>query len=199
MENSLFNSMKQTVKHWWVSLVNGLLAVILGIWCIATPDTTLVALTYLFIFAFLLSGVVEIVFSIANRNILADWGWSLACGIIDIIFGVLMLLLPLPIITVMLIYLIGFWILFRSVWMIGESIELKRMHVKGWGWFLAMAILSILFSFLFIISPVISGVLIVAFVSVAFLTYGIFRIYLALKLRSIHKEIKEIEGIEKDQ
>lgn len=185
------NQILQAVKHWWVSLLIGIFALILGIWCLVTPDITLVALTYVFICAFLISGIFEIIFSIANRNILNDWGWVLAGGIIDLLFGFILLSLPPAMITLMLIFMIGFWIMFRSIWMIGESVELKRLGVRDWGWFLALAILTLLFSFIFIISPAISSVFIVAYVSVAFIFYGVFRIYLGFKLRSIHKTIKE--------
>lgn len=169
----------------------GILAVILGIWSLVVPDVTLVALTYVFICTFIISGLFEISFSIANRNILNGWGWTLAGGIIDLLFGFILLLLPPAAIAMILIYFIGFWIMFRGVWMIGESFELKRLEVKGWGWFLVLAILTLIFSFVFIVSPLISSAFIVAFVSVAFLFYGVFRIYLGVKLRSVHKIIKE--------
>ncbi|MDR2039922.1 MAG: DUF308 domain-containing protein [Bacteroidales bacterium] len=191
MEN-LIHSVKQAVKYWWVSLLVGILALILGIWSIATPDVTLVALTYVFIFAFFISGILEIVFAISNREIHSGWGWTLASGIIDLLFGILLLALPLPLITTILIYFVGFWILFRSIWAIGDSVQLQRFGVKGWGWLLAFAILSIIFSFFFLISPMFGGVFIVAFVSVAFISYGIFRIYLSIKLRSLHKDVEKI-------
>ncbi len=194
MRSILLNSVKKEVKNWWISLLIGILALIVGIWCIVTPDTSLIALTYVFVFTLLISGIIEIIFAVSNRDILYDWGWSLAGGILDVIFGALLLLLPLPIKTIILIYCVGFWIMFRSIWMIGASIELRRMYVKDWGWFLAMAILGLIFSFIFIISPVFSGIFIVAFASVALLLYGVFRIYMAFKLRSIHKLIKEMES-----
>lgn len=191
MKDQFLQSVKQAVKHWWVSLLIGILAVILGIWSMVVPDVTLVALTYVFVCMFIISGLFEISFSIANRNILHGWGWTLAGGIIDLLFGFILLLLPPAAIAMILIYFVGFWIMFRGVWMIGESFELKRLQVKGWGWFLVLAILTLIFSFVFIVSPLISSVFIVAFVSVAFLFYGVFRIYLGVKLRSIHKMIEE--------
>lgn len=191
MKDQLLQSVRQAVKHWWVSMLIGILAVILGIWSLVVPDVTLVALTYVFICTFIISGLFEISFSIANRNILNGWGWTLAGGIIDLLFGFILLLLPPAAIAMILIYFIGFWIMFRGVWMIGESFELKRLEVKGWGWFLVLAILTLIFSFVFIVSPLISSAFIVAFVSVAFLFYGVFRIYLGVKLRSVHKIIKE--------
>ena len=196
MEGQIFKSVRDAVKYWWVSLLIGILAIVVGVWCIATPDTTFVALIYLFIFGFLFSGVLEIIFAVSNRNRLSDWGWSLASGIIEVVLGLLLMFLPMVSIGLILIYFVGFWILFRSVWMIAESFELKRLNIKGWGWFLGLGILVLIFSFIFILSPIFSGIFIVAFISAAFIVYGISRIYLAFQLRSIHKDVEKINNQE---
>ncbi len=191
MRNDLLDSMRQSAKYWWTSLVIGLLAVMLGIWCLATPDSTLVALTFVFVAVFLINGIIEIVFAVSNKDTLDGWGWTLAGGIIDLLFGIILIVLPLPVITVMLIYFVGFWILFRSIMGIGAAIELQRYKVDGWGWLLALAILSIIFSFIFLLSPVFSGIFIVVLVSVAFIIYGIFRIYFAFRLKAMNDRINK--------
>lgn len=193
MENQFLDSVKNAVKYWWSSLLLGILAIILGIWAVATPDVTLVTLSYLFVWAFFIGGILEIVFAVSNKNMLSGWGWTLSSGIIDILFSILLMAMPLPVITTIFIYVIGFWIMFRSMWTIGESVELQKLGVPGWGWMLALGILSVLFSILFIMSPIFSGAFIVVLVSIALIIYGIFRIYLSFKLKSIHKYIKKIE------
>lgn len=192
MEDQLLNTVKGAVKYWWVSLLGGILAIIVGIWCLFTPDATLVALTYLFVVAFLAGGIFEVIFAASNRNVLGGWGWTLAGGILEIILAIILMSLPLPVITLMLIYMVGFWIMFRSFWAIGEAFELQRMKVQGWGWFLTLAILSVLFSFIFLISPAFSGAFIVSFVGIALMIYGVFRIYLSTKLHSAHKYVKNM-------
>jgi len=192
MENQLFETVKDTVKNWWVSLLVGILAIIVGVWCLCSPDATLVALTMVFIIAFLIGGILEIVYAVSNAKIVAGWGWSLASGIIDILFALLLMILPTLLITTLLIYFVGFWILFRSIWAIGEATELQRFGVRGWGWLLALAILSVLLAFVFMISPLFGGIFIVAFVGVAFISFGIFRIYRAFLLKSLHKYIKKL-------
>ena len=193
MNSPFLNSVRNKVKNWWISLVIGILAIILGVWCIATPDSTLMALSYLFIIAFLVSGVFEIIFAVSNRNIFIGWGWSLASGICELLLGVLLLILPLPLITGMLVFLVGFWILFRSLWTIGEACLLQRMEVKGWGWLLALGILCVLFSFFFLASPLFSAMFIVIFVGIALIFYGIFRVYHGIGLRNLYKDIKDID------
>lgn len=193
MKTQLFNSIKRSVKYWWVSLLIGILAIIVGIWCLATPDSTLVALTLLFVISFFISGISDIVFAISNRDAIPGWGWTLTSGILEVLLGCLLLAMPLPSITVVLIYFVGFWVLFRSIWAIGEACHLQQLGVKGWGWLLALAILAVLFSFLYLLSPIFGGVFVIVLVSLGFVTYGAFRVLLAFRMRSINKELKEIE------
>lgn len=198
MKNGLiYETVKDAVRLWWVSLLVGLMAIILGIWTISTPDRTFVALIYVFILAFLIGGISEIIFAFANRKTLTGWGWSLASGIIDILFAILLMSIPVQIISLLLIYFVGFWIMFHAIWTIGEAAELQRFGVKGWGWLLVFGILSVIFSIMFIFSPMFGGVFIIAFISIALITYGIFRIYFAFMLKSMHKYIGKPELLEK--
>jgi len=188
MRTTLFY--KERPKYWWLSLLVGILAIIMGIWTLTTPDTTLVALTVFFIAAFFISGIMDIAYALSVRKISDSWGWALAGGILDIALGVLLLTFPLPVITTMLVYFIGFWILFRSILTLGQSIEFQRNGIKGWGWLLAFSILGILFSIFYMLSPIINGIFVVMLVSVALLSYGIFRIYYAFRLKSINDLLK---------
>lgn len=188
MKTNISNS--ERPKYWWLSLLVGIIAIIMGIWLLTTPDTTLVALTFFFVATFFISGIFDIAYAISNRKTSGSWGWALAGGIIDIILGVLLVSMPLPVITTILVYMVGFWILFRSVLALMQSISLQQIGIKGWGWMLALSILGILFSVIYMLSPVFNGIIVVLLVSMAFLTYGIFRICYAFELRSIHKFIK---------
>lgn len=193
MRNDLFYSARKAVKHWWVSVLIGLLAVALGIWCLMTPISTLVALTLVFAVTFFVSGLFEIIFAFANKKVLKGWGWTLVSGIIDLIFGLILIAMPVQIIAIVLTYFVGFWVMFQSIWAIGTAAELQRNGVKGWGWLMALAILGVIMAFVFIMSPAFTTGFIIALISISFISYGIFRIYLGIKLRSLHKELEEIE------
>lgn len=192
MKNDFFFSVKQAVKYWWVSPIVGIIAIILGFWCIANPGETLAVLGILFIAGFLASGIFEIIFAILNRSTLKGWGWTLASGIIDILFAFLLLAIPLSTIAVLL-FLVGFWIMFQSIWSISSSIELQRNGIKGWGWLLAFGILGLILSFILIVNPIFAAGFIIYLLALSLLCYGILRIYMGFKLRNIHKDIEEFE------
>ena len=198
MKNDYLNSVKNSVKYWWISLLIGALAIILGIWCIAAPATTLTLLSAFFIAGFFISGIFDIAFAITNRKSLKGWGWTLASGAISVIFAIVLLLTPLDTILV-LIFFAGFWVMFQSIWGIGVSISLEQHGVKGWGWVLALAILGVLLSIILITNPLFASAFIVAIFSITLIAYGILRIIYSFRLKSIYNEIEDFGNDDDDR
>lgn len=190
MEKHLLSSIEKVVKNWWVALILGIVGVVVGIWCLFTPIETFVAITILFVVAFFVGGISEIVFAISNRNVMRNWGWSLAMGIIDFIFAII-LISNMAVATIMICYLIAFWILIQSIWGIGMSLDLQQYKGIGWGWLLALSVLGILFSIMLLFQPAAAGLFAAYIIGFSFLSYGISRIYLAFRLKSIHKYLPE--------
>lgn len=144
----------------------------------------------IFIAVLVVAGIVNVFWAFANREWNDSWGWSLARGLLEILFGVWLLLMPLPLVTTMLIYVVGFWMLFHSVLGICEASELSGIGVRGWGWLLACNILSLICSFVFLAAPVYGGIFILAYAGVSFVLYGIFRIVLSFEWRRINRKIR---------
>ena len=88
----------------------------------------------------------EIIFSIANRYHMDNWGWSLAFGIITFIIGISLIAHPALSIRVLAFY-IGFIILFRSVSAISFAMDVKRYGNKNWSGLLALGVLGGIVSF----------------------------------------------------
>ena len=192
MKSNLFYSVKQAIKYWWIFPIIGLISILLSIWCIANPGETLILLSAFFIAGFIVSGLFEIVFALSNKNTINGWGWTLASGIIDILFGLLLWAIPLGTIAVLL-FLVGFWVMFQSIWSIGTAIELQRGGIRGWGWTLTFGILGLILAFILIVNPVFAAQFIVYLLALSLLFYGIMRIYLGFRLRNLHKELEDMD------
>lgn len=156
-----------------------------GIGCFVTPLGSLTALTIFFLVLLIVGGLFNIFFAATNRWNNALWGWSLARGIVELLFGIWLALIPLPFVTTILVYMIGLWMLFHSILGICESCAFSGGPVKGWGWLLACNILSLISAFLFLTLPAFGGAFLLAYVGLFFLFYGVFRIALAFHLRKI--------------
>lgn len=168
MLDSIIRLERKDIRYWWISLIVGLFSIAAGIGCFVTPGGSLALLTVLFVTTLLAGGILNILFATLNRKRIAYWSWSLARGIIEVLLGIWLILLPLPVVTTGLIFLVGFWMLFHSIIGIGESCELQQYDIKGWGWLLACNILSLIFSFVYLMSPVFGGLFVVFYLGFSF-------------------------------
>ena len=192
MVHEMIKKVKSTVKHWYIPLVVGLLFIGLGIWTMFSPAESYLALAILFIIAFIVGGLLDIIFAISNKDELDGWGWELANGILMFIIGIIMAFNP-AITLVTLPFYIGFVIMFRSIMAISSSMELKKYGVLDWGNLMAMGILGLIFSFILLWNPVFAGITIVVWTGLALITIGGYAIYFSLKLKKLHKVGKEIK------
>jgi uncharacterized membrane protein HdeD (DUF308 family) len=178
-------TVRNSVKHWYILLIVGLIFLAGGIYSFVSPENSFLALALFFGWSFVISGAIEIVFSISNRDELENWGWTLIFGIITFLVGVLLIAKP-GITELILAFSLGFLVLFRSIGAISFALDLKNYEDNsGWGTLLAFGILGVLFSFLLLWNPSFAGMTIVFWIGLALISAGIFSIYLSLKLRKL--------------
>ena len=187
----MLRSVKKAVKHWYLHLIIGIVLILTGIWTFSRPLQSYFALTIIFSISFLVSGVMEIIFASSNRKIIENWGWTLALGILTTIVGVLLIINPAISALTLPLY-IGFMLLFHSIWAIGSAIDFKSYGMTGWGTMLFIGILGAIFSFFVIWKPLFGGMTIVIWTGLALVSSGAFNLYLATKMRKIHKKWEEI-------
>lgn len=188
MATTILSSAQSTVKHWWISLLLGILYIIAGVWVFQTPLVSYVSLSIVFSVFIFVSGISQIVFSISSRKEMEGWGWYLSGGILDLIIGMLLITHPLMTMAILPFY-VGFWLLFQGFMAIGLSFQIKTFGILSWGWLLFLGILTLLFSFLLLANPIFAGLSIVYLTAMAFITAGIFRIFLAFGLKRIKNEL----------
>ncbi|MEH0156880.1 DUF308 domain-containing protein [Limibacter armeniacum] len=185
MPNPFFKAVRKTVKYWYVPLIVGIIFIAAGIWTFTSQLEAYLALALIFSLSFIFSGVSEIVFSIANRTHLENWGWMLCFGIFTLIIGLLLLLNPEISMTTLPFY-VGFVVLFRSIGAVSTALDLKNYGVLDWGNLLGVGILGIIFSFILLWNPLFAGLTIVFWTALALTVTGCFSIYFSFKLKKLH-------------
>lgn len=183
MENFL-KTIRNAVKHWYIPLLIGILLILLGIYVLSTPVASYVTLSIMFSYSFLFAGIMEIIFSLSNKRELDGWGWYLAGGILNTLFGVLLLNNPAISMTT-LPFIIGFFAMFRSIQYVSYALDLKNYGVRSWGWTLFFGILGILFSFMLLWNPVFAGLTIVIWTGMAIITAGFASCVLSMQLKNL--------------
>ena len=192
-----FKTIRNTIKHWYVPAIIMALFIVLGGYLFTVPESAYLSLVMLFSISFLASGIMEIFFSVQNKDELDGWGWYLASGIFTLLIGVILITKPVVAATT-LPFFIGFSLLFRSFQGLGFAFELKNYGVLRWGNLAIVSVLGIILSFLLIVNPIFAGISLVVMTALSFIFAGIVSIVLAFQLKKlktfperINKELKE--------
>ena len=188
--SNLIEDIQYNVKNWWWFLVSGLLFIATGIAIYAWPVASYVSLSIVFSILMLSNGFSQISFAAGNSKLLRGWGWILVSGIIDVALGTYLLLYP-TVTMVTLPYFVGFWLIFRSFYLMGTAFDLQALGVRGWGWFLFGAILVLGLGGVIVYYPVAGFVSIIAFSGTAFIVGGFMNISLGFLLKAVKGEVNE--------
>jgi uncharacterized membrane protein HdeD (DUF308 family) len=92
--------------RWWLALIAGLLGIAVGVVAFVWPGLTALVLLFLIAIRLVVVGVFELVAGIRPPVPMGDRGWVIFSGIISIIFGVVLMLLPVAGVLA-IIWLIG--------------------------------------------------------------------------------------------
>jgi len=164
---------------WWIVLLQGIAAIILGLLLITNPATTLETLIIFLGVWWLIGGVFDLVRLFVDRT---QWGWKLASGIIGILAGLAIIRHPMwasVIVPASLVWLLGFG---------GIAIGIISivMAFQGGGWGSAiMGVISIVFGVLLVgVSPVIAAQTVVLLAAIWALIGGVIAVVYAFRLRS---------------
>jgi uncharacterized membrane protein HdeD (DUF308 family) len=177
-------SARQAAANWWVYVLTGVVLFLLGLWAFNNPGAAFLGLTIYFAAAILFNGVAGIVFALGNRTHLRGWGWLLALGLAEVIFGFYLLSAPIAAAGT-LVFFIGFWLLLRSGSTIANAFVLRRLGYRRWGWTLAMGLAGLLLAFLVLANPTIGALGATAWLSGALLLLGVAALALGLRLRRV--------------
>jgi uncharacterized membrane protein HdeD (DUF308 family) len=171
------SEVKIDLVPWWLVLLEGLAALIIGIYLFISPAPTVVLLVAILGWYWLITGILTLVTLIMDRT---NATWRALSALLGIAAGIIIIGHPfwsaaivpgtLVIIAGVLGVCFGFISLF---WALKE----------GWG-AAAMGVISIIFGLVLIGSPVIGIVMLIYILGALGVAGGLASIYLALKLRS---------------
>ena len=124
-------SMQTKQRPWWLTLIMGILAFVVGAILLWAPaknkvDTYQLLIAVLGLY-WLISGIVGIISIFVDHS---AWGWKLFMGIIGIIAGGYILMYPIA----AAVALPRIFVLILGLWGLMEGIILLIMAFKGGGW-----------------------------------------------------------------
>jgi uncharacterized membrane protein HdeD (DUF308 family) len=162
---------------WWVVLLQGIAAVIIGILLLTAPGSTVAFLILVLGFYWLISGIFAIVGIFVDSS---QWGWKLFMGILGIVAGIIVIRHPLwstILVPTTIAIMVGvFGIIMGIIGLI------QAFRGAGWGVGI-LGVLSIIFGILLLANPLISAVALVIVLGIFGIVGGILAIIAAFRMR----------------
>jgi uncharacterized membrane protein HdeD (DUF308 family)/predicted flap endonuclease-1-like 5' DNA nuclease len=170
---------------WWLVLIQGIAAILLGLMLFSSPlATTVVLVQFLGIYWFAL-GLFNIVSIFIDRSM---WGWKLFSGILGIIAGMVIFQHPIWstfIVPSVLVYIVAFSGLF-----LGLVGLIQAFRGAGWGAGVLGA-LSIIFGLILLFNPILATLSVPWVLGLLGIVGGIMAIFGAFGLRRLQKEVRQ--------
>ncbi len=128
-------------EHWLLFLVEGVVLLVLGATAVVLPPIATLAVTILFGWLFLVSGVVGLFTSFWMRHAPGFW-WSLLSAALGIVVGAMLLGSPLVGAFSLTLVLIAFFLI-EGVVSIMFALDHKRELSGQWGWMLMSGLIDL--------------------------------------------------------
>ena len=148
------NNIIMEKRHWWVPLILGIIVLALGIIVMIFPQASYLTLTLLFGITIIMSGVIYIGMAISKD--IKGKGWLAATGLIEIILGIILAMMP-AISAIALPICLGFWLMFKGSSLIGVGYGSKDSAGSGWGWTIFSAIVLVICGIIILMQPILYG------------------------------------------
>lgn len=181
--------MNNSIKVWWIPAIIGVLFICFGIVIINNPFATFAAIAIFIGSILIVSGIAEIYLFVRVRNENKDWSWYMSSGVVDVLLGIILIANP-KIILIIFTLLISLLLFYRAMHIIRRAIALKNTNNKNWMYVLGVGILVMALTILLIVKPEIIGAAISLWLAVVFIVFGVYRLYLALKLKQSSEQIQ---------
>lgn len=165
-------------------LLFGFLFILMGITMLSFVDKNATSLPVFLGILILVSGGVEIVFSLLNKIDIKGWPWFLAGGTVDFLMGMLFSF-EFVMSTGMLSLYVAFWLLFRSIMAIGVSFEQQSPDILPWQWLLIFVISTFLFIYAIVADTILGGLQLTSMIGISALIIGYIRIIMGIGLKQI--------------
>ncbi len=115
---------RKSFSRWWLMLLGGLAGIVVGIVTFVWPSLTAQALLILIGVWAVLLGILEIWAGIEARKAVAEHWWVIISGVIGVIFGVLLLALPVAG-ALAIVWLIGLFAILEGITFVWAGFMLR--------------------------------------------------------------------------
>ena len=179
----------RAIRHWWLLMLAGLLAIAAGICVFVFPVESYVTLSILFGILMLITGAVQLIIASTSGNYLMMRGYIIVGGVLDVILGIFLCVYP-GISLFLLPIMMGFWLMYHSFMIIALGGDMSTFKIPGNGMMILGGVLLLLLSIFVLVDPFSVGVVTVLTVAGAgLILLGVLMCSISVALKDVGKEI----------
>ena len=179
----------RAIRHWWLLMLAGLLAIAAGICVFVFPVESYVTLSILFGTLMLITGAVQLIIASTSGNYLMMRGYIIVGGVLDVILGIFLCVYP-GISLFLLPIMMGFWLMYHSFMIIALGGDMSTFKISGNGMMILGGILLLLLSIFVLVDPFSVGVVTVLTVAgVGLILLGVLMCAISVVLKEIGKDM----------
>ncbi|MEA3462154.1 MAG: DUF308 domain-containing protein, partial [Bacteroidota bacterium] len=169
-------------QYWWVPLLFGFAFIGIGYWILRSPEESFEKITKFIGAIILVSGTVQLIFTLMHRRGIPGWGFQLAGDLFDLAVGLALLFNPSLLLKLITLF-VGIWLIANSISIFMRAAESRKDQHPYWRWEFALGIFLMVLAAMFLWHPMLLGISIAIWTALAFIILGIFRIVLTFRLR----------------
>ncbi|MCI8478236.1 MAG: hypothetical protein HFE97_07800 [Oscillospiraceae bacterium] len=178
-------------------LLAAILYVLLGLVLLVWTDTTLAVLCTVFGSVLLVYGAVTIVGFFLHDSALGTFRLELLLGILAGALGVLFLLRPVFLLSIVPVIL-GVYIAIDSLVNLKRALELYRLEYPRWWTALLLAVLGAVLGGVILLNPFQTQILLFQIIGVSFIYTGLSDLWVLFKISRLTKELRKRAPIQVD-
>ena len=192
MTERQYEQSEYLINRWWLSLLIGIMAIAIGFIVLVNPVGSYYTFALWMGLAILLSGIMSLLQSLTSQNYFVRRGWLVLASVADIFIGIILLFNSL-LAEMILPLLLGFWLLYRGCVMLAQGFDLRSYGRRDAGWVIFYSIIVIALGIAVIWLPSTLGAeVVILFIAIGFITYGVSIISLAFRLWEVHRHARAL-------
>lgn len=163
---------------WWVPLLEGIAAIIIGVFLLTNPLATTAFLIQVLGWYWLITGIISIIMIFVDST---GWGWKLFAGILGILAG--FYIVNHPLVSTLMVPTVLVIVLAVQGIIIGIINLIQAFQGAGWGAGI-LGVISIVFGVILLGSPFIAALALPWVIGIFAVVSGIFAVIAAFRMRS---------------
>ncbi|MDR1075063.1 MAG: DUF308 domain-containing protein [Xanthomonadaceae bacterium] len=176
------NPFAELARSWWVPVFYGVIAILFGIVAVFAPLLAAWSMVFAIGLLALVEGLVSL-FALFDKSSTIFKGWLTFYAITSILFGIIAMLNPAAMATVMVIFLAA-WLVIAGIYRIIVAIQIRKA-IRGEWLIILSGVLILLLGILFAIWPDSGLIVMTVWVGVLVLICGVLQVMAGFRLRKL--------------